>query len=438
MYNISEIQDCLFAQVGYRSSNDPCAPVISDSLKTSASGVYINDRQPLITLDNLRAISPNYNDYNYPEYDAGITYNTDEIVKITTSVTGSDNLFYKSLVDGNTGNDPITSPTEWEVVSFFSDWLEQKTKSSIAKLVRNVFTQKALLGKTKTLLENVKFYDGAGRMADRELKRGRFVGIQFDVHRYNFISPIIPRIGVQFTELQTDLNIYLYHSSQDEPLATFNINATNHTKAVSMQWIDLNWRLKYFDVNTDAGGSYYLGYYEDDLTGQAIYKSVDYSKGCNTCRSSKSFNLWNKYFTVKSIEVNSSDIELDKSIWDVSKNRYGQITNWGLNFEVSSECDVSDFICDRATDFIEPIITQVTYDLLQEMALSVRNSGLEGEVKGLSTGALQGIDQGNRSYIMGIQEELNEQIESMSFDLSDLNSPCLPCNNKHGIKWTAI
>lgn len=45
-----------------------------------------------------------------------VTYDLNDIVE------GSDGLFYKSLTNANTANDPTTTPTEWEEIRFIGMW----------------------------------------------------------------------------------------------------------------------------------------------------------------------------------------------------------------------------------------------------------------------------------------------------------------------------
>ena len=49
-------------------------------------------------------------------WDTTVTYDVNDIV------LGSDGLFYKSLSNANTANDPTTTPTEWEEIRFIGMW----------------------------------------------------------------------------------------------------------------------------------------------------------------------------------------------------------------------------------------------------------------------------------------------------------------------------
>lgn len=49
-------------------------------------------------------------------WDAVVTYDENDLVE------GSDGEFYKSLTNGNAGNDPTLTPEEWEQVNFLGVW----------------------------------------------------------------------------------------------------------------------------------------------------------------------------------------------------------------------------------------------------------------------------------------------------------------------------
>jgi len=53
---------------------------------------------------------------NFSPWDAVVTYDENDLVE------GSDGEFYKSLSNGNAGNDPTLTPEEWEQVNFIGVW----------------------------------------------------------------------------------------------------------------------------------------------------------------------------------------------------------------------------------------------------------------------------------------------------------------------------
>ena len=58
MFNIQEIQDCLFDLVGWKNSLNTCEIPLDPLLYTSETGQYYNNTHALLRLDNLQAIAP--------------------------------------------------------------------------------------------------------------------------------------------------------------------------------------------------------------------------------------------------------------------------------------------------------------------------------------------------------------------------------------------
>ena len=108
-YNI--ITPALFNVLSWKNTLDTCEKPLDPSVfnGTSQTGMYYNLNSELLSLENLQAIAPNSDLFKYNAYDAGVTYNTGDIIRY-------DKLLYKSLVDSNTGNQPDTNTSEWQLL----------------------------------------------------------------------------------------------------------------------------------------------------------------------------------------------------------------------------------------------------------------------------------------------------------------------------------
>ena len=115
-YNI--ITPALFNVLSWKNTLDTCEKPLDPSVfnGTSQTGMYYNLNSELLSLENLQAIAPNSDLFSYNTYDAGVTYNTGDIIRY-------DKLLYKSLVDSNTGNQPDTNTSEWQLLYPFSEYL---------------------------------------------------------------------------------------------------------------------------------------------------------------------------------------------------------------------------------------------------------------------------------------------------------------------------
>lgn len=433
MFDNATVLACLKPLLGWTDSQDPCTDALfelSDDVKSSESGLYYNDVHPLLTIENLGYIAPNFQQYiaNTQDYDSIVSYDTGDRVEFNGEL-------YESLIDANLGNDPDVSPAEWEKVLLFSDWLERGDDASILKLVNYLINKKKIRKDTKSLLDDLKLFDGNGRLSDLITKQGRFVGLQVELKRHEGLQYLLRRIGFQANALQTDLPIYIYHSSQLEPVYTFNISTT---KATSFEWVNLeaeNIDLKYFDESYDAGGVWYIGYYEDDLNGQAIRKNYNFSNApCTKCNryNYRAWNLYNRFLSITPMQVTSNNLN-GTDMFDIARVQHVQTNNFGLNLSFSTECDVSTIFCDNKERFVDAIGKQRAVDLLKEMVHSTRDNNLKEDVKAMAFSALNGEDN-----IQSMESQIEEAIDAIDFDFSDLNTPCLPCNNTSPVKISGI
>ena len=316
MYDREAIQECLCSLVGWYQTNNPDYPQLDSGLLVSDSDLYFQDGHALIDIENIDQAFKNYDHYNFPNWDVGTTYNTDDRVR-----NPSDNLIYKSLIDNNLGNQPDLSPNEWEEVNLLSIALKQQMQSSVNEILNNAFLMKKFDKNVKALFQNTRLFDWTRSVKDKVVKKGRFVGLEIVPRRDINLAVVLQKIGTDFDTLNPNLTIYVYHSSQEAPIDTLTIN---HNKVNSHVWTILTDKVLTYMADThDAGGSFYIGYYEDDLLGQAIEKTnIDFRLGpCRTCssRTWTMWNTWSQYLSVTPFSVSSQNLN-GTNLWDVDDN----------------------------------------------------------------------------------------------------------------------
>lgn len=427
MFDLTTVLACFFSAsssyVGWRNSNNPCDKPLTSDLTNSETGSFFNDFHPLLTYKNIKSIAINADSYPISEWETDVNYIEGKIIEY---ILDGKKCYFKSLDDVNLGNQPDISPLFWEEVDFLSDWYKQKSLESTDKLINAIAQQKKLRHKTKTILDDFKLYKNSGRINDSITKSGRFVGFSIQLDQSENIEMIIRQIGFQFTDVQTDMPIYLYHSSQSDPVSIINYSTT---KAKSFEWLTTDYNLKYVDASYDTG-SFFLGYYEEDVTGQAIRKDMNWNNPCYGCNGWKreEYRSFSQFVQMKPISISAQDIEAGRKLFNIDDVRYTNNTNFGLNLNLSIRCDWTDFICSNRDIFRNPLKTQVTYDFLNEMLYSTRDNDLREKI----AAAIQGNDA-----IMGIEAKLKEEIDGLSFEMSDLGSPCTPCESRKGLRIKA-
>lgn len=386
MYRADTIKEKFISLLGWRQHHDEREFAINDELTKSESGQYYQDIHPLITLDNLRSISPEFDEENMDE--------------------------------------------------LFSQWLKTKTEASILKAVESFYSAKLADKTIKNLLESKYLFDGAGRIADAVRNTNSLVGFEIIPVRAEGATLRIEKIGLQFNA-NGHINLYLFHSSSPEPIKTISVE---YTKNGGVQWIEADLYLPYISENTDAGGSWFLCYNQKELPEgmNAIEKNKDWSKEpCRSCSSSEYAN-WqalSKFLEVHPFKVPALE---EMKMWDISNNLYTYTTNYGLNLKVTMECDLTDIIVEQRRSFQNVIGLQLAADMIREFAYNPNfriNRMQQNFSKNELLYELDGDSQGYKKS--GILYRLDKAMEALQIDTTGINRVCMPCKSE-GIRYRTI
>lgn len=427
MIRIAGIQDKMLHLVGWKQSYDLSDIMLSSNLTQTESGMYFQQIHPLLTLDNLRSIAPDFQNYNWQVHDANKAYKSGEVVRV-------DDSLYKAIQDVPAETD-ILDVDYWAETNPFSEWLEEKTKASIVKLINKFINMKLADKATKSLIENKILFDGTGRLTNKIENRNRLVGFEIDTVRSKGVTVKIDKIGLQMTE-PGSYTLYIFHSSNPEPIYTLTFEKT---KADSLEWFkpkeDI--LLPYESANTDAGGSWYLVYKQSELpeNAQAIYKDRDWSTGpCKACSRSEflAYQAWSRYIEVHPFYI-SEDEEFDPEIMNFTYDK-----NYGINLEVSAYCDLTDFIIKQRAMFQDVLSKQVAIDFLREFAYNPNVRTNRHSINASKLDILTELDGDSNSMRQsGLSHELDIALKALSISTQGLDMVCLPCVN-NGIKYRSI
>ena len=422
--------------IGWRQSYDANDGVISEALTQSESGLYYQDAHPLLTLQNLQSIAPDFSNISYPAHSTEKTYAKGVVV------TNSDK-HYKSL-KAVPENIQITDTEYWIETNPFSEWLETKTKACITKAISCYVNEKVAKGTYKALCEKKTLFDGTGRIYDTIKNKNNLVGFEIVPIRAKGVTTKINRIGLQFSE-PGDYTILVMHSSLMEPYyqETFTKRIGNN-----IEWFTPSQELylPYETDEIDAGGSWYICYVQSQLpTGsQAIRKSRDWSKGpCNECsrHEYETWHIWSKYLEVHPFYVNEELVPIvdeQVQLWDVENNLYDYSTNYGLNLDITVACDMTDFIIEQRQMFTDYLSKSLAIDFLREFAYNPNVRTNRHSVNASRPDILYEID-GDSSSIKksGLSYQLELASKAIQVSTEGIDRVCLPCVN-HGIKYRAV
>lgn len=448
MVRALDIQEKLLHLIGWEQNYDTSDLKISDALTVSESGLYFQQIHPLLTLQNMSCIAPDFKNMTFEEYNAEKPYSKGNVIKY-----GS--LLYKAL-QNSTGKQPDIESEYWVETNPFSEWLESKTKASIQKAISRYCNEKIAQGTYKTLCENKTLFDGTGRLVDVVKNKKNLVGFEIVPIRAKGVTTKINKIGLQFTE-PGEYTLYLMHSSMDAPVKIIKLNKIRKN---SIEWFSLNdVYLPYQSEDNGAGGSWYLCYFQSELPegSQAIRKDKDWSKEpCNSCsrREYLAWMAWSKYIEVHPFFVNeelingmqddfNDDFNNDFSkqpihLWDVENNQYTYDNNYGLNLEITISCDITDFIIEQRMLFQDIIAKQVAVDMLREFAYNANVRTNRHSINASRLDILYEVDGDSSSMKKsGLSYQLDMAFKAIKLSTEGIDRVCLPCKN-NGIKYRTV
>lgn len=420
MYRLNEIIDKFSTLVGWRDTH---------TLARTDSGLYFQEAHPLLTLRAMRGIMPNDLILRYPIYEDGESYAKGKRVRVNDKC-------YESKHDDNTS--PYYEVEDWMEYDILEDYLKDLICGGIKRVLSHFVGEKINNLESRNLIDKRTLFDGIGRKEGRNINSGRLVGFEFTPIRANGITTILNKVGMQFIGNVGMVKLYLFHSSQTEPIATKEVEYTNDRGG--FMWFDLeDWVMPYVNENINAGGSWYVVYDEAALPSymQSINFGRDWSREpCGTCNKGDAqlYHLMNKYLNVSPFYVATSD--WDGTLWDIQDNIYTYGNNYGLNFMLSMACDVTDAILDEKFNFAQAIQLQVASDALRALALNPEVGVNRVQYNADRDNILFELS-GNGQGVKGIQGELDRIYKTLSIDTKGLDPICMGCHNR-GVHYRSI
>lgn len=465
MLRAKYIEDRLLGLVGWKQTDDANPDLLlSSNLLGSESGLYYQQAHPLLTLNNMASIAPDFSDYTKPEYDDTATYLKDQIVKVTTTTEETTVVKYFKAIDAvPAGIKPGVSegwPNYWIETSPFSEWLEDKTRSTIYKAIYTYLNDKQNKGTYKNLLEDRILFDVTTRISDKIANTDALVGFEIIPARAKGVTIKVNKIGLHFSTPGI-YRVYIMHSSKRGPVHSLTFIKTQPN---TCEWFKTdNLYLPYIEPENGAvAGSWYVCYLQSELppNSQAINRSYDWSgMTCRTCnrRDYEAYLAWSKYMEINPFRVNGNDISLvsgdfnddysnaffnanqkSLALWDAEDMQYFADKTWGLNLDITVGCDLTDFIVDQRWLFQDVLMKQMAVDALREFVYNPNVRTNRHSVNAGRTEILYEIDGDSSSMReSGLAYELKQALGAISLATSGINRVCLPCCN-HGLRYKPI
>lgn len=429
MIRLNEIETALMNVVGWEQSYDP-AKAIDTDLTVSESGLTFQGAHPLVTLDNMAAIMPDDWGFQYPQWASGTMYPKGAVV----SHSGE---YWEALRITNT--EPVEGDS-WKKYNILSDFLRRLTRNAVHTAVQTFLQNKELARETRSLVERRTFFDGAARLKATIDNSHRIVGLEIVPVRALGVTAKIERIGLQMVGGTGAVTIYLFHSSQNEPIKTATLNYTNTSGG--FQWFTLDdFYLPYLGPDTDAGGAWFLCYAQDELPAgmEALNVSKDWSaEPCQTCLggSIEGWKQLTKYLQVSPFAVREPD-GWDGEMFDIGRLAYTNTRNYGINAEITIGCDLTDFIIEQRGIFATVLQKQVAVSALRTLAMNPDVRVNRHQVNATRDSILYEVDGNPQGRASGLAYELAQAYKALAIDTQRLDRICL-CENNHGVRYRTV
>lgn len=352
----------------------------------------------------------------------------DDLIEPTTA-----RLIYHPLLTNI--NLAAIAPDAQKEDSLFSAWLRKIRLESARALWLDVMRKKKNDRVTKEMLDNHMLYSGVGRLNDRVIKSGRLVGFEIRLLNSNNINVVIDQIMTHFSSAET-FDLLLYHSESPTSIATINVV---YGTAFQAQWDSSGQELFYRDfANNIGGGTFFLMYDEEDISGQAINQRLNFGyTPCYTCdRAFRSrYEKFSNYVLLRTVSVAESDKPTTGEMFDVQKVRYELNTTFGLNISLSSYCDLTDYIVAHASIFSDGMNKQIVHTLIRELIGSVRGNVINEKLQNNARFSLQDMALGGEN----LTRDLKKAQDALGFELSNIqDSVCMPEIAAKGIRYGVV
>ena len=372
MFDKTIVQTAADGLVGFNYSIHPFYKHLTDH-KTSSSGYWINALQGA-DFSTIQAMMPS--EVRDIDLIVGERYKIRATGGVFTNVGAADNNVGTEFTASG------TTPTSWgnaylELMSC-NKYLDNTYNEVVTEIVTRFINNSKARLKTNTLLSNHSVIAGLADMSKTVTKSGRFVGFVLSPHAGNNVVNTITKLGFLGNLADSGLKLYLYETSQNDAIATFEFD---YTTPLSQQWRDVtDFIVKYDNIGTSVAGykggigqKYLLGYFEDDLTCNAI--EMDFNQ------SLKNFSVFGKFMAVYPCAIPAANLDgynLPADLPNLAS--YITETTHGLYFKFKAECDYTNLIEDNIDIFSQVIQYAMAIRILEDAVSSV-GDGVHNSVK---------------------------------------------------------
>jgi hypothetical protein len=270
-------------------------------------------------------------------------------------------------------------------------YLETIQRGVVLKCVNAVFAAPEYLKQSITFNRNWSGND------QPITNNGRFVGRVYRMPQNAGIGVQIDQVALYF-DTDVTFNLYVFHDAIKAPLAVIEVSAIADTQTlVTLPDVVLN-----HIGPASLGGSFYVGYFQDDLGDAKAYRE-QYSDCARDFYSSSFIN---------------ADRVPGQYNFDRRHVRMDDV-NYGLNFHTSTFRDHTQLIVKQAALFDNALGLMMAAQVIEQIIYSVRSNGTERILKEAAHEVSAALDLNgvapisDSPYTTGIKKQIAEEFAKM-------------------------
>lgn len=329
----------------------------------------------------------------------------------------------------------ISVPSVGSDYTDLDDYLTKIYSQEVSRLLNNVVNRSKNLTGVKEILTNYSLISGVPTRLSKETANARFVGYRITPVDSNNLLTAVTNIALQLDTIQDNpLRLYLYETSQNSAIATFNFQ---NVEVYSLLWQEVtDFITNYQSLNYGTGQQYLLGYYEADpenpqnfqLQGQAYNMKFT---GCNGCGGTSVSKVWSKYVGIQSIAFPNSTLKWNGTDYDLpdidNMNSYVTNDTYGIQLKVNVNCDLSQIICANKQVLSEALQLSLAIRILDDnyASININNVTDPKRVQSQDLSAMYNAKLWGGVSKSGVK--ISGIIDNVSIDFSGLDRFCSPC-----------
>jgi hypothetical protein len=252
------------------------------------------------------------------------------------------------------------------------------------------------------------------------------------------VTTKLERIGLQMTGAIGTVTLYVFHSTQLDPLYTIEFQVTKGNG--SMEWKVLD---DVYLPYMGSTGAWYVCYNQADLPEgmEAVNVTKDWSREpCGTCNrgSLEAWRALTKYIMISPFRVRALETFAEfPELWDIEQNVYTNTSNYGINMEVSVGCDLTDFIVAQRSIFATVLQRQLACDVLRTLAMNPDVRVNRNQANASREGLLYEVDGNPQGRATGLGKDLRDAYDALDLDTRGIDRICLTCKPTR-VKYTTV